>query len=157
MSTKAQMQMTEIVVVIFIVIGLFVLGVIFYSVNLQSSISKSQLEERDLRSNVILNRVLNLPELQCTRQNIVDSNCLDNSKVKAFKNTLETNNEILKYYSGVFGRSRISLRVIYPNEGEEIEIFVFDESESKIVKEVPVLIKYSEGNEIALLRVEVFE
>ena len=149
--------MTEIVVVIFIVIGLFILGIIFYSFSLQSSISKSQLEERDLRSNVLLNRVLNLPELQCSKQNIVDNNCLDDNKVKAFIDVLN-DKEIWEYYSGVFGRSRISLRVIYPIEKSEIEIFVFDESENKIVKEVPVLIRADNGyNEIGLLRIEVFE
>ena len=105
-STKAQAQLSETFLVLFIVILLLFLGIFFYSKFFIQSLQNraDTLSEQD--STVFLSRVSSLAELRCS-----DKPCLDTSKFLPFQ-TLAQQRRAL--YTPVFGNQKITIQELYP-------------------------------------------
>lgn len=121
MKTKAQIKMTENVLILFMFFILLGLGLIFYSNVQKESIKKVQEQNFELKTIETAQRVSFLPELQCSTDNIMADNCFDIFKVRALSDVLlEPDNRQLYFQS--FGNSKITLKQIYP-EGDEYVIY----------------------------------
>jgi len=148
MHTKGQIGMVETVIALVVFLVLIVIGLIGYGYYMTDSIKNLNEEEKVEKSLLLMNYVLNSPEFQCTRNNVVKINCLDLMKLRAFDN-------LRLDYREVFGFSKIGVREIYPDDGE---FYFYNEGrgDNKYVRSVPVLI-YSGNYRVGMLLVEVYE
>lgn len=109
---KAQMEINETIIVLFIFFILVIFGIVFFAkiqgINLQAEQRASQNLELIKVSQVISS----LPELSCSVDNVQIDNCYDILKVEAFKAILEENNV---YFSGTsLYNTNITLRQYDP-------------------------------------------
>ena len=108
--------MGESVAILFIFFILLVFGFVFY-MNIMGGSAKADLEENiQLRAIGVAQRASFLPELQCSKENVRDDNCIDLLKLNATAQLLKENN---LYYYDVFEFSNIYVRRIFP-EPEKI-------------------------------------
>ena len=122
MKSKAQIKMTENVLILFMFFILLGLGLIFYSNVQKESIRKVQEQNFELKTIETAQRVSFLPELQCSTDNIMTDNCFDIFKVEALSLALnEPDNRQLYFPS--FGNSKITLKQIYPPPSQEYVIY----------------------------------
>ncbi len=106
MSSKAQLEINETILVIIIFSVLAIAGlVVFHRYNTES-IKASILESERLSFYDLLNQVPNMPELKCSSQNIQDD-CIDLYKAFGLSKLQ------LKYFDK-FGYKTINLRFVYP-------------------------------------------
>lgn len=108
---KAQLEGMEQVLIIFIIV---VIGVIFIGIFFKVGLGTSRIEQlqRLEQSAVEVATIVSaMPELQCTKNNVVTANCIN--KLKAEKmNAFIGNNKA--FYHELFGFSRISVEESYP-------------------------------------------
>ena len=62
-----------------------------------------------------------LPEIQCSHDNIPESNCIDLYKLEHFSASLDENNI---FYFPIFGYSRITLNQVFPDS--DLSFVVYD-------------------------------
>ncbi len=113
-SNKAQIQTMETIAVLFIFFVLLMFGIVFY-VGYARGRATLQLDEfHQAQSVQVAEAVLNLPELQDTRQGISSVNCFDVLKVSSM-GMLTAENEDLRQglYQERFKDSLIMLFEIY--------------------------------------------
>jgi hypothetical protein len=110
---KAQVQIFETIVVIFIFFILVFIGLIFYGRIAKSDIEKQDNEIAQLRSIAIAQKVMSMPELQCSDNGVAKENCIDMLKLDSAKNVMK-GNEI--YYYDLLEFSEVNITTIYPNE-----------------------------------------
>lgn len=107
---KAQMEMGETIIVLFIIIVIISLGLIVYF-NFRSSSIASQAEEMQFGSSSMMLSVLSsIPEIKCSFK-AKDEDCIDTVKVLALQNTMRSN---INKYKQIFGSREIILKTIYP-------------------------------------------
>ncbi|MBW2988962.1 hypothetical protein KY358_01450 [Candidatus Woesearchaeota archaeon] len=110
---KAQIQMGESVAILFIFIVFVMFGFVFY-MNVISGSSKTEMEENiQLEAIQAAQKASFLPELQCSRENIITEGCIDIMKLEAASGTVRENNI---YYYDVFESSRIWVEEIFPEK-----------------------------------------
>ena len=105
-STKAQIEITETIIVLLIFLILLSLGLFYYYNYYFSSISEKGLEISESRATTLISSVTSMPELSCSNE----PNCLDLTKLFAFKQVLNKN---LPYYAKIFKNKQISIEFIY--------------------------------------------
>jgi len=111
---KSQIRMGESIAILFIFLIFVVLGFGFYA-KVQKSGFKSQQEKNiDLFAIETANKASFLPELQCSRKNIVVDNCFDILKIEAFNGIVANNPDLVRHYYDVFGFSLITVEEVYP-------------------------------------------
>ncbi len=119
---KAQLETMEQIIVIFIVIigGLIVFG-IFFKISAGSS-RVDKLHKLESSAVEIATLVSALPELQCTRNNVVTSNCVNKIKAETLSKDGTDADSIpdfiqnnIQYYHSIFGFSKITIDTIYPD------------------------------------------
>ena len=119
-NKKSQIQIGETVAVLFIFFILIVIGLVFYlrvaKTNLESDIEESQ----QLNSIGIAQRIMFLPELQCSEDNIIKENCIDELKLN-FAAKLMQENQL--YYFDIFEFSDINIGQVYPESAVEWNIY----------------------------------
>ena len=111
---KAQLETMEQIIVIMIVIigGLIVFG-IFFKINAGSA-KVEKLAKLEQSAVEIAQLVSGMPELACTRNNVVTANCVNLIKAEKLKTSdIITNN--IQYYHTIFGFSKITLQQVYPS------------------------------------------
>jgi hypothetical protein len=129
MKKKAQIQMGETIAILFIFFILLAAGMVFWSKYKQASVT-DDIELNKIEKGIKLaQKVTFLPEVQCTKNNIIVDNCFDYHKMIAFEALNmhfiideETEDEIPnplyfdsdEYYYDVFGPSRITVNQIFP-------------------------------------------
>ncbi len=139
-SKKSQMQISETVAVLAVFFILALGGATLYF-NLAKSNIKAEVDaSAQLGSIGIVQRVLSLPEIACTENNVVTANCVDMLKVEALSlqhskvgpSNLETAGQIIKgketFYFDVFGFSSITVERKYPepDNGQIFRWIVYD-------------------------------
>ena len=112
MSKKSQVQIFETIAVLFVFFLLIIIGFTFYTKIAKSNLKSEQDEFSQLESIAIAQKVMFMPELQCSQDNIAKENCFDKLKLDSAK-TIITSNEI--YYYDLFEFSDISVFQIYPD------------------------------------------
>lgn len=164
-TTKSQIQIGETIAVLFVFIILVVIAFVVYSGFEKSKIKQNAEEKIGLSADEIALRVMFLPELSCTKENIPEYHCFDSIK-------LEKSSEIMRQnwllYQSLFLESNISALVIYSPLGEDIkpaEYIVYSNvpknATTKIQTIVPITIfnaTAEKGYEFSfgLLKVEVY-
>ncbi|MBI2652893.1 hypothetical protein HYX00_05490 [Candidatus Woesearchaeota archaeon] len=113
MNKKAQIQIGETIAVLFVFFILIVIGFIFYAKVMKGSIESEKEEFSQLKSIAIAQRVMFLPELQCSEDNIIRDNCIDVLKLGSAQSVMGTNQ---LYYYDLFGISDVNVAQIYPSQ-----------------------------------------
>lgn len=116
-SRKSQIQIGETVAVLFVFFLLIVIGFIFYVSVIKGNIESEKDELSQLKSIEVAQRVLSLPELQCSEDVVKErENCFDTLKLDAAGGTdgVILTNDV--YYFDIFEFGRIDVKKIYPLE-----------------------------------------
>jgi hypothetical protein len=123
LSKRGQIEMGEHVIVLFIFFILLIFAVVFFSRIQSIKTEKKVGVDIETRALQIAQRVLFLPELQCTRANAeVFPNCYDEHSAKSV-GLLAKSGQNTEYYRAAFGYSVITIKKIFPVQEEEIVIY----------------------------------
>tara|TARA_Y100000294_G_C8533947_1_gene328211 strand:- start:650 stop:1129 length:480 start_codon:yes stop_codon:yes gene_type:complete len=153
---KSQVNMLETISVLAIFFVLVMLGLIFYSKALTSSIGTDKEESIQLDAIRISQKISFLPELQCSQQNIVKDNCIDVQKLEAMPEIIKENE--VPYFDQL-SFSRIIVNEIYPGENEWV---LYDrplnDYNHKIATNIPISIfdPIENKNAFGIINVETF-
>ena len=133
---KTQIQMMETIAVLAVFFILVVLGFVFYSNSINDKYAVDNSEIVQLNAVKISQRISSLPELQCSQDNIILDNCIDELKLNVFHDVV-TDNKI--HYFDLFSFSRISVSKVYPKNGGVLLYDVPLEGHSyKMVSNIPI-------------------
>jgi hypothetical protein len=111
MKKRAQLQIFETMIVLLIFFILIGMGFIFYGKVSKSNFETEKFKQSQLVSVAVAQKVMFLPELQCSEQDIVKDNCIDILKLQSAVSVM--NSYSLEYFD-TFGFSEIRVREIYP-------------------------------------------
>ncbi len=135
-NKKSQIQIGETIAVLFVFFILVAIGFIFYAKVIKTNIETEKEEVQQLNSIGIAQRVMFLPELQCSEDNIIIDNCIDILKLDAAK-VLMKGNEV--YYYDMLEFSNITVTQIYPAEAKwEIYSRKMENPKYKFATNVPI-------------------
>jgi len=139
MFSKSQIQIGETVAVLFVFFILIIIGFIFYVKVIKSNLEVEKDEISQIRSISIAQRVMFLPELQCSDDIVKEvSDCIDRLKIHAAQDIMKEN-EI--YYYDLFGFSEVTIAQIYPeNKKWAVYSRKTEDFKNKFVTNVPVSI-----------------
>ncbi len=112
MNKKSQIQTFETIAVLFIFFILIGIGAIFYVRIYKSNLEITKYEYSQSKSVTIVQRVMFMPELQCSEDKVVKDNCIDILKLESAKNVI-ISNEI--YYYDLLEFSEINITQEYPS------------------------------------------
>ncbi|MBU0980828.1 MAG: hypothetical protein KJ709_08545 [Nanoarchaeota archaeon] len=107
---RSQIKMGENIAVIFIFFILVAGGLMFYMNIKQRLIQDKFREQQDLMAIELAQKILNLPDLQCTKDNVPVPNCIDSMKIDAVVARAE---EDPVGYFRVFGPTEVGIDIIY--------------------------------------------
>ena len=113
MDKKSQIQIGETVAVLFVFFLLIIIGFVFYVNVIKSNIELEKEELSQLRSVGVAQRIMFLPEIQCSEDNIIIDNCVDILKLDFAQNIMREN-EV--YYYDLLEFSYVKISQIYPAE-----------------------------------------
>jgi hypothetical protein len=94
---KAQLQINETMIVLFIFILLVMFGVVFFARIHRYNIAAEQTALQNLDLIKLSQAISSMPELSCSVDNVQKENCFDMMKMEAFEKILEINPN---YFSG---------------------------------------------------------
>ena len=136
MDKKSQIQIGETIAVLFVFFILIIIGFIFYVRVIKGNIELEKEELSQLKSIAIAQRVMFLPEMQCSEDNIITDNCIDILKLDS-ANSLMKENEV--YYYDMLEFSDITIKQIYPSEAKwNVYSRKSEEMENKLVTNIPI-------------------
>lgn len=151
---KSQIQIGETIAVLFVFFILIIVGFIFYVKVIKGNIELEKEELSELRSIGIAQRVMFLPELQCSKDNVVRENCIDILKLDSAKKLMK-DNEI--YYYDLLGFSDVGVSQIYPTQAKwSIYSRKTEDYKNIFVTNIPVTLydPYSDKNGFGILTIE---
>ena len=136
MSKRTQIQIGETIAVLFVFFVLIVIGFMFYARVIKSNIEVEKEELSQLRSVGIAQRVMFMPEVQCSENNLIIDNCIDILKLESAQNIMNENNI---YYFDLLEFSDVSIYQIYPTEASwNIYSKKMEDFKNKFVTNVPI-------------------
>jgi len=112
MRRKGQIQMMETIAVLLIFMILVALGLIFFSRMMKTGAFDKALEFQDLDSIQIAQIASALPELQCSQDNILKTNCIDLLKLRVVTENPDMISATSYYH--LFGFSSIRVIKVFP-------------------------------------------
>ncbi len=110
-KSRGQVQMGETIAILLVFFFLVVIGMVFYVNILKSKAATEKDEHVQLDSITVLKKALSLPELQCSRQNIITDSCIDTIKLRSAAILMPQHKE---YYFDILGFSTITVKEVYP-------------------------------------------
>jgi len=140
MAKKGQVKMAENIAVMIIFIFLIVIGLIFYATYKRGALREEQAELEVQKAIEVAARIEFLPELQCSTNGIVRSNCVDLLKVQALADTNAFENYRNQLYFGLLGFSTIELKQIFP-ETNNFMLYDFPKTDFVTKELIPVPVK----------------
>lgn len=139
MSKKSQIQTFETIAVLFIFFILIGIGAIFYVRIYKSNLEITKYGYSQSKSVTIAQRVMFMPELQCSEDKVVKDNCIDILKLEAAKEVINSN-EI--YYYDLLEFSEINLIQEYPSSASVPKWTIYsrkiDKPSSSFLTYVPI-------------------
>lgn len=111
---KSQIKMFETIAILFIFFILLVLGLIFYANVRQQQTRETTREYRELKAIENMQKLMFLPEIQCSETGREVYTCADALKLEALEEIIEENPI---YYADLFGNSEIVVYEVYGGEG----------------------------------------
>lgn len=151
---KGQIQMGEAVIIVIIVILLITFGFIFYSRWASVSLRANAASFRESDAYAVASVVANLPELHCSRANVVELNCYDTLKIKAMTKLINdsrrgnfgVSRDSYFYYTSLFKNAKIVVYEVYPlvppvgasNVSDSpFHYVVYDNEPASVVQKIP--------------------
>ena len=172
MGKKAQIRMSESIAIMIVFFVLLVFGIVFYSQIERRNIGVAISSSQDLKAVEVAQVFSFLPEVQCTKENIVINNCFDLMKLESLGHWVDPDNAgtnpVEQYYYPMFLMSKLTVRQIYPDAGEMV---IYDleppggEWTKSAATQIPVSLYNATGDPVAgrppfyafgYLEVEVF-
>lgn len=112
---RAQIEIGETIVVIFILMILIVFGLVIYYQFQSSSLQQTKQRFGGLKTVELAQVISNMPELQCSNLKVAEVSCIDEVKARQFSSYLATpGNKAFFYYRETLGTSKIEIQRIYP-------------------------------------------
>ncbi|HLC60948.1 MAG TPA: hypothetical protein VJJ52_05980 [Candidatus Nanoarchaeia archaeon] len=121
-NRKAQIQIFETIAVLVVFFMLLGIGFIFYTKVISSNIESDTAEISQSKSISIAQRVMFLPEIQCSEDSVPKENCIDTLKLDSAISVINKPENSLYYYD-LFEFSDISIKEIYPSSGAAIQLY----------------------------------
>ena len=141
---KSQIGMSETIAILFIFFVLIALGFMFYLRISRSSVETQYGESVDLMSIEITQKASFLPELQCSKKNIITDNCIDVLKLESAAAIIEENK---MSYDALFLDSEIIVKELYPTKKTWLLYNKTIEDVSSIFTPVPILLYNATSND----------
>ena len=112
---RAQIEIGETIVVIFILMILIVFGLVIYYQFQSTNMQQTKQRFGGLKTVELAQVISNMPELQCSNLKVAEVSCIDEVKAKQFAHYLATpGNKAFFYYREILGTSKIEIQRIYP-------------------------------------------
>jgi hypothetical protein len=167
MRSKAQIQTTETIFAVFIIIVIVVLGIVFYGRVKAEDIREQVREVKVLRIIDLAHAIANWAEMDCSIYESRDFDCVDRLKLDVVNKYLDesksSNNFAFRYYNDLLGRSTIEVREVYSHDSSSLGYWLlFNNSANLSSRDTisvpvniydPVLQKYSFG----IMDIKVYE
>lgn len=161
-SNKAQIQMIETILVLFIFLIILVFGIYLYYEYSFVNIQETAFKLSESQANAMLSSITSLPELSCINQ----KNCIDIIKLTNFKQIYTQNRA---YYLGLFKNKKITIQQIYPETTQnlctfqdifpincnEITIYQTTEKPNKYIISLPISLYYPNFNKYSLGKIQI--
>jgi hypothetical protein len=158
--SRAQIKMFETISVLVVFFFILIFGLVWYNNSQRAEIVKILDENNQLRAMETVSIATNLPELQCSLENIQTTNCFELVKLDSFRSVTTTNK---LYYTNLFSSANLTVRQIYPQPAPGSGVWELYSSKPKKTTStqkqfVPVLIYDSVARKYyaAMLTVEVY-
>jgi len=139
MNKQAQIQIFETIAVLVVFFILLGIGFIFYTKVIKSNIESDTAEISQSKSVSIAQRVMFLPEIQCSDDYCPKEDCIDTLKLDSAISVIDKPENSLYYYD-LFEFSDISIKEIYPSSGVAILLYskATNDYKNKFQTNVPV-------------------
>ena len=121
-NKKAQLQMTENIVIIIVIVFILMFGFIFYAKVRAQTLEDKSKEYSELDLVQASQAIVALPELSCSSEALVEIGCLNKLKLEAF-DVLNMKVEYFEYYRKVFGKSRVTIISVFPSDEFDFELY----------------------------------
>ena len=122
MRRKAQLQMSETIFVVFIILIIILLGFVVYSKFQETSIKEQQKSFRNKRVVEMAHRLSSWPELECSVAETTEFVCLDVTKLEVLgyfiNKSKQENTYAFNYYFNLLKNSKITIIEVYPSSTE---------------------------------------
>jgi len=149
--------MGETIAILVIFFFLLVFGLSFYMNFFKRSVANKAHDFFELEAIETIQKVVFLPELQCTDMDIQIDSCFDVYKIQAFKKIIDysrvfdPNAEIWLEYTTILGHSRLTVTPIYP-EGSPIMIYnnTYSDYQYRPVVNIPISLYNATSDTYAL-------
>lgn len=137
-----------------IILLLIIFGFVFYYKWAQSSLTFTMQAFREEEAYAAATVASNLPELHCSRDNVIDLNCYDTLKIKAMRTVIDRSRSPNQsktsffYYNSLFKNANVSVYEIYPRAGADepdgslvpFHVVIYDNPPAKITQKIPARI-----------------
>lgn len=123
MSKKSQIQIMETIAVLFVFFMLVAIGIVFYTNIYKSNLQGEQEAESQSKSVTIAQRVMFLPELQCSGNNIIKDNCIDLLKLSSAAAAINGNDNYKLDYYDLLEYSDVNVQEIYPDPAKKWSLY----------------------------------
>ncbi|MEM2121498.1 MAG: hypothetical protein QXU20_02490 [Candidatus Woesearchaeota archaeon] len=118
-NKKADFKTMETMLIVFVFFVMLMIGFVSYTKFQQEGIENQLRKSSELRA-IDVSELVSRPEFRCN--DYTAQNCLDIYKIRSFANKIKNNDEMILYYSELFGYSKINVKRIL-RSGENIKIF----------------------------------
>ncbi len=152
---RSQIGMTETIAILFIFFILVALGFMFYLRISRTSIKTQYEKGTDLMAIEITQKASFLPEIQCSKKNVITDNCIDILKLESATQIINENN--ITYYD-LFFSSEIVVEELYPDEKTWVLYNHTIEDASALFTPVPILLYNATADEnyFGVLQIKYF-
>lgn len=157
MNKKAQIQIGETVAVLLVFFILVIIGIVFYANVVKRDVGIQKEKSSQIKSIGIAQRIMFLPELQCSEDNAIKDNCIDTFKLESAQSIMKENQI---YYYDLFEFSEVNITGIYPEEYKRnLYSRKIKDFSNKFVTNVPISLydPYAKRHGFGVLTIENFQ
>ena len=164
MGRKAQLQSSETIFVVFVIIIIVLLGMVFYARVQESNLKSKQREQRVLQLIALGHSISNWPELECSTLESREFDCIDRVKLGLISSFITQNKEegsyAFRYYSDILRRSSITVDEVYSYQAPKSWVIYNNSGEgTKDSVQVPVNVydPVEQTFTFAIMEISVYE
>jgi hypothetical protein len=166
---KSQMQMTESVFVVFIILIIIVMGFVIYSKFQESSIRDNERMLRNIDIIKLANRISSWPELECSLSGTERFVCLDTLKLDILGDFINkstgSDTYAFNYYYDLLKESKILVTEVYPplahRENQKRWILYYNPGETPVTDSILVPVNLynplSETFSMGMLEMQIYD